>query len=291
MEPYKALHALMKEGTTAFPNLILRYREQLDLSDAELGQLLIEYYRETRGQGESIALRRALEKAAALWQAEENTGSAAIMQVDETLKSVLDTVQMKTGKPLSTRDIEIIARWHHDFRFDRELILHIIETCQNRKKFLLAYMDKVAETWHKEGIRTKADALEAEELSQKRRSLAAEIGSYLGLRKVLSKPEANMLLKWSEEWGYDKEIILLACDQVVHTDKPSFRYVDAVLTAWKEQGLMTAEAIRQKLSEPRKTRKSPTPQNQPAGRTYTAENDDEWIRLSIQNAGRKQGKS
>jgi len=290
MDSYKALHALMQEGSTQFPNLILRYREELDLSDADLGILLYEYYQESKGKGQSIALRRALDKAAALWEA-ENTASSTVLQVDMNLKTTLDAAQQLMGRPLSTRDVEVIARWHHDFRFDKELILHIITTCRDLKKFHLAYMDKVAESWYKDGIRTKADALEAEALRQQRRSLAADVGSYLGLRKVISKPEARMLLKWSEEWGFSKEAILLACDQVVHTDKPSFRYVDAVLTAWKDEGILEPEDIRRKLASPRTSpSKVKTPRNHPEGRTYDHTTDEEWIRLSIQNAARKQDK-
>lgn len=289
MELYKIIDAIQKEGQTLFPNLLLKYRHELSLSDADLGRLLVEYYEELHGGPESIALRRMQEKALYLWKSDHDDGTPAVIdQLNDAFKEVIDLTQRMLGRPLSSKDIEMLSVWWYDYHFEQDLIQFLLETCIEKKKFHMNYIHKVAESWQKEGLTTKDAAVQYLNDVKEFQNGAMEVGRYLGFRKVLSMPEKNLYQKWRHQYGFSQEIILKACDQVINTDKPSFRYIDSILTSWREKQLFTLEQVdlflQKKRPDKKKKEKSDTSSG---GRQYTEDFYEDLLQESIELLKRK----
>lgn len=290
MELYKVIDAIQKEGQTLFPNLILKYRRELSLSEQDIGRLLIEYYEEQQGGPESIALRRMQEKALQFWKSDYDDGTpAAICQMNDAFKDTVDLVQRMLGRPLSSSDIELISTWWYDYHFDRELIQFLLETCLEKKKFHIHYIHKVAESWQKEGLTTKDAAISYLNHRKEFQNDAGEIGRYLGFRKNLSTPELRLYEKWRNQFGFSQEMILKACDEVVHTDKPTFRYIDAILTSWYEKKLSSPKDVEeyQKASAPLHKKKKKTTDSDSGGRQYSKDFYEDLLQESVELLKRK----
>ncbi len=70
-----------------------------------------------------------------------------------------------TGRKLSTKEKEAVARWFDDYGFDIALIrLAFDKTVDNTGKLSFAYLDKILANWHSKGIKTiEAAAAESAE--------------------------------------------------------------------------------------------------------------------------------
>lgn len=71
-----------------------------------------------------------------------------------------------------------------------------------------------------------------------------EVLRRLGKRNNPSEPQKEIYLKWSAQWKFSHEMILLAVEETTGADNPSFNYLDSVLKNWMENGITTPEALR-----------------------------------------------
>ena len=70
-----------------------------------------------------------------------------------------------------------------------------------------------------------------------------EVLKRLGKYNNPTEAQKEMYLKWYNTWKFTHEMILLAADDTINANNPSFGYMDAMLNNWREQGLNTPEAL------------------------------------------------
>ncbi len=70
-----------------------------------------------------------------------------------------------------------------------------------------------------------------------------EVLRRLGKRNNPSEPQKELYLKWSGQWKFTHEMILLAVEETIGADNPSFKYLDGILKDWLERGITTPEAL------------------------------------------------
>ena len=85
------------------------------------------------------------------------------------------------------------------------------------------------------------------------------------------------------------EAICKACDEVVHTDKPTFRYIDAILTSWYEKKLSSPKDVEeyQKASAPLHKKKKKTTDSDSGGRQYSKDFYEDLLQESVELLKRK----
>ncbi|MCR5109015.1 MAG: DnaD domain protein [Lachnospiraceae bacterium] len=140
------------------------------------------------------------------------------------------------GRMLNESDISSILYMNNDLGFSSELIEYLIEYCANNKKKKMAYIEKVAITWAKEGI---SNVEEAKKFTFANQSEAVEVLKAFGIEK--RKPvdmEISYVNKWVKDLGFSMDIISLACERtIMNIQKPSFEYADAILSNWKKENV------------------------------------------------------
>ena len=52
-----------------------------------------------------------------------------------------------------------------------------------------------------------------------------------------------MLFKWFYEFKYTEEVVLRACSLTANTMKPSFSYLDKIITEWNNKGLKSIQEV------------------------------------------------
>lgn len=65
----------------------------------------------------------------------------------------------------------------------------------------------------------------------------------LGQQGVPTEPQKELYRKWTYEWKFTHEMILLAVDETTSARNPSFKYIDAVLKEWSERGIESPEQL------------------------------------------------
>lgn len=87
-----------------------------------------------------------------------------------------------------------------------------------------------------------------QQLDQKGRK-TAEVLRRLGKYNNPSEAQKDMYAKWQHDWGFSHEMVLLATDDTVSADNPSFGYLDQVLAQWYEEGIKDPAAVQARRAE------------------------------------------
>lgn len=168
---------------------------------------------------------------------EEITGNKALADLCELSQEIL-------GKTLKSKEIETLYWFYDELGFSPEVIAMLLEYCVSMDKRNMGYIEKVAVSWHKNGIVT-LDAADKYIASEKEKS-----GYFGALKKLFgfddrnfSKSEEANLKAWHDECGMDENMVGLAyeyCIDAIH--KISFPYMDTIIRRWKELGIFTLDA-------------------------------------------------
>lgn len=149
-------------------------------------------------------------------------------------------------RPLKKREIETLYWFYDELELSPEVITMLLEYCVSKDKRNMNYIEKVAISWHKNGIMTI-------EAANKFITAEKESGSYLGSMKKLfgfgdrnlTKTEETYLKAWRDDFGMDEEMVSLAyeyCLDAIHN--LSFPYIDTIIKRWSELGITTPEAAK-----------------------------------------------
>ena len=76
------------------------------------------------------------------------------LRESEEIQELLFIAQQYIGHPLNRTELEKILYFYDDLHFSAELIDYLIEYCSNSGHNSIHYIEKVALSWHDEGIRT-----------------------------------------------------------------------------------------------------------------------------------------
>ena len=121
--------------------------------------------------------------------------------------------------------------------------------------------------WSKSNIKTFEELDDYFSKQEKINILKKNITSKLGIYRKLTIYEDEYILKWTEEYGYDMDIIELALKRSVYKANAGFKYYDDLLSDWHEKGLTTPEQVEAHLAS-LKEKKTRTKQIQTIAKQY-----------------------
>lgn len=164
------------------------------------------------------------------------------MDRDVQLQMLMQAAEQVLGKMITASAAESLYSMYDWLGLPVEVILKLLEYCVGIGKKSMSYIEKVAITWHKEGIVT-AEAAQAyvAEAAQKR-SFAYKAKQIFGIdARNLTSKEESLVSKW-QAMGVSEALLQFAFDYTVdNTGKLAFAYMDKVLCAWVEAGAMTPQ--------------------------------------------------
>jgi DnaD/phage-associated family protein len=146
---------------------------------------------------------------------------------------------------LSPQEYLRIYDWIEVLNLPQEVVLMMVRFYVTRKgsKISINYLDKVAESWARDGINTLQKAEDYIQSSDKSFKNTVEVMKYLGIHRSPSKAELEMCKKWTDQWGFDIEAILAASQETTKVHTPNFAYLDKILYNLNRQGLRTRQEV------------------------------------------------
>ncbi len=163
---------------------------------------------------------------------------------------LLHATESYLERMLKPADIQLLFFLHDELDFSCELILHLYEYCVSRGKKTPAYIQKVALSWHEEGIRTVE---EAEGHSLQFDTCFTAVKRAFGLNRDPGAVELRYLKRWSS-FGFSSELIEEACSRaLLATSRADFKYTDKIMERWHQNGVHTMSDIK-KLDEAHNSR-------------------------------------
>lgn len=146
---------------------------------------------------------------------------------------VLNVIEVYLERLLTPQDISLVAYLFDKLHFSADLILHLYEYCVGKNKRKWEYIEKVAISWHQEGIDTVAKAQEYSILYD---TCFNSVNKVFSLGRMPIGPERDFIRKWSS-WKLSPELIEEACNRtIMNINKPDFKYADRILESWHKAG-------------------------------------------------------
>ena len=181
------------------------------------------------------------------------------MRQQNDLAFVLNAVELYLERLLTPQDINLVAYLNEGLKFSADLILHLYEYCISRNKKKCEYIEKVAISWHQNGIDTVA---KAQEYTLQYDACFNAVNKGFSLGRTPIGPERDYIKKWCS-YHFAPAIIEEACNRtILNIGKPDFKYTDRILDSWHSSGVAKIEDIKALDDHhERKSKATDTPQN------------------------------
>lgn len=154
---------------------------------------------------------------------------------------LLHAAESYLERMLKPADVQLLFFLHDELHFSNELILHLYEYCVSRGKKAPSYIQKVALSWHEEGIDTVE---KAEERSLQFDSCFTAVNRAFALNRAPGISERRFLNRWSA-FGFSSELIEEACSRaLLSTSHPDFKYADKILERWHQSNVHTMSDVK-----------------------------------------------
>lgn len=152
------------------------------------------------------------------------------------ISQLLFIAEQYLKKTLSSVEISSFLYMNQTLQFDADLIEYLVEYCVENKKKSIRFMDAVAESWAKEGIKTAAEA--KAHVHATVQEAVSILRAYGITNRNPVEPEVVYAKKWLQEYGFSMDIIVEAINRTLMTaHAPSFEYTDTILESWKKAGV------------------------------------------------------
>lgn len=160
----------------------------------------------------------------------------------EDAAGVIYMAETLLGHTLSPETIDTFYYWHEKLLLPWSLIEFIIEHCAEAGITHINYLNQTALNMSKDGIKTVDEAKHAITL---RSSINFAVKKAFGISgRSLAQAEVDFITRWSVEYGFDAELISMACGRtILKTQKASFEYADSILRNWHESGVKSIEDL------------------------------------------------
>lgn len=181
----------------------------------------------------------------------------SIKEKDKEMENIVYQFEMYCGHSPTQAEYNTLLYIYDQLMFPAELLEYLIEYCASLEHTSNRYIEKVAIDWYSRDIHT---AKQAKEETAAYHSLNAAITKELGLSRVLRPTELRYINTWKNDYSFQQEVIIEACQRASANNKISFSYINKILTNWYENQVSTLADIKrldqQHANQPATTNRS-----------------------------------
>ena len=138
-----------------------------------------------------------------------------------------------------------IDLWFKKYCFDEQVMLALFQYCYDRSALHRNYIQVVADSWHKNKIKSFSDLDLYYQKQEKLSSVKKDIIKKLGLNRNLTIYEDAYVEKWVVEFNYPIDVIDLALKKTTSKTNISFDYIDKIICDWHDRELKTAKDVQE----------------------------------------------
>ncbi len=171
-------------------------------------------------------------------------------ETDKAIDFLFREVEQLYARPLRTPESRMLIQLTDFYGLPAEVAVMLVSYCFKIEKKTPSYILTVAKDWVNEDIRTVEAADKHLQLLEKRFSLEEELRRAIGLNTKFSPNQLGYIKKWSEEWGFGGDMIILAHEITLdRTGNLSFNYTNKILENWKNSGVYNTDDAKRKSEE------------------------------------------
>lgn len=156
-------------------------------------------------------------------------------------------------RTLSAGDIQALYFIYDELKFTCEMTDYLLQYCIDRGKDSFSYIKKVAINWAQAGITTPKQAREF--AGTRYEKYVYTVLKSLGKTSIPQPAEAEIVIRWRKDYGFELDIILEACARtVLATDSHRLEYCDKILKNWKDSGIRDLSDVSRADTEHKKNK-------------------------------------
>ncbi len=166
------------------------------------------------------------------------------VEKNENIRVIFDSAEVTLGRILTYTDQRTLIWLHEYYGFSPDILMMIMDFAANENKATIGFIEKIATSWHENGITTHE--LAQREIIQLKNfySLAGQVTSKLGLNRTLTPTERKFVNQWAEK-NIAIDLIILAYERTVDTiGKVKFSYMNTILLDWYDKGCATPKDVK-----------------------------------------------
>ena len=218
----------------------------------------------------SVACAMATLRQLGLWQQEHQTvitgerpsyterDVISAVDTDRDFRNIYGEVQRILGRVLNTEELKIILSFQRYLGMSPEVVCLLVNYCKKRaqqkgssRNPSLRSIEKEAYAWAERGIDTMEEAAAFIRSQNQRDSQLGQLMQVLQIHgRKLTVTEEKYARQWLE-MGFEPDAVAIAYDRTcVNTGNLSWSYMNKILTRWHEEGIHTAEQVKNKDRKP-----------------------------------------
>ncbi len=174
------------------------------------------------------------------------------MDTDRDFRALYGEIQRVLGRPLNTEEMKIILGFIRYLGLAPEVICVLVSYCKERARQRgslrnpsLRTIEKEAYAWAEQGIDTMEEAAAFIQNQNLRNSQLGKLMQTMQIRgRNLTPGEEKYARQWLD-MGFEMEAIAMAYERTcLNTGGLNWAYMNKILTRWHDNGMLTAEQIR-----------------------------------------------
>lgn len=265
----KFLNWFLAGGSVAVPKRFLAYMAPLELSFEELGEIVYLFSLEGRVAQSDVYGKTAasdlvkkrlitynvdsgevnftplFDKMLGQTTAEQESsaqGNPVRQNEVDTLVAVVKRYEKEKGIILSAKarnDLsEIILR----YGWDGNLVYTIYDYYERHQRQHYNFLS-FAQMAHNAGVNDIPSFKSFAQSLDYEITKVREVLRLLGKRNMPTEPQRKLYAKWTQEWEFSHELVLMAIDDTTGADNPSMNYLDAILEQWRRMGISRRDQV------------------------------------------------
>lgn len=138
---------------------------------------------------------------------------------------------------------DLIDRWFEAYGFEPEVMYALFQEAANNNRLDgPGYATRIAEDWAAAGVKTYDQLSVYYSRFLEKNRIKAYVGKKL--RRSLTEYDLKDVDMWIDEFGFDQGIIDEALSKTRGAQRPTIRFVTAVLKDWHARGLNSLEGVK-----------------------------------------------
>lgn len=174
----------------------------------------------------------------------------------EEIQFLFSAAESTLGKVLTYTEQRTIIWLHDYYDISPDLLLMIMDFAKSQNKSSIGFIEKIAVTWHDNGIVTHEQAEREIRQLQNYYSLSGQVSTRLELNRTLTPTERKFVNEWAAK-DIGIELIVYAYEKTIDSiGKVKFSYMNTILLDWYEKGYFSPSDV--KKSENEYSKSNPT---------------------------------
>ncbi|MBQ3161762.1 MAG: DnaD domain protein [Oscillospiraceae bacterium] len=185
---------------------------------------------------------------------------------NEEIKFLFSAAEATLGKVLTYTEQRTIIWLYEYYGIAPDILMMIMDFAVSQSKATIGFIEKIATTWHDNGITTHEQAEREIRQLQNFYSLSGQVTSRLELNRTLTPTERKFVNEWALK-NISIELIVLAYERTIDSiGKVKFSYMNSILIDWYNKGCAAPNDVKS-LESKRAAAKS-TPQKEAKKHSY-----------------------